>query len=435
MSKIKFWDLKIKNSVKPADTPVEPVENQISDKVEAELFLYGDVVDTVPTDFWTGEKIDGDFIAQDDFVKDIRSLKEQGVTDLTVHINSCGGNLYTGSAIHDLLKEMVKNVTVIVEGIAASAATVIAVAGDTVKMAKNALFMIHEPSVTVWDNFTADDAEKLKNMLDAGAESAALAYAEKTGMSVKALRKMMKEETWMTGEEALEKGFVDELVDGDVVMAMSTDGLIVNGDTVTIKDYTNLPESIAGLLNEADEPAEPTEPAEPDDGAAVEDIEPAEPAEPVEDADPAEPVEDDGAAVEDPTDDIQIEELTATAEGLEEKFPEIINQIRNQAIEAERERIRQIDAIATRCDAEMVMKAKYETPITAEKLAYENVLAGKDRASSFLADNARDVQASNTSEVEVTPTMAEPEPEDERKRLAMKIAGVQNTTKEGGTKS
>ena len=157
MSKLKFWDLKIKNSVEPADTPVLPVENQTSDKVEAELFLYGDVVDTVPTDFWTGEKIDGDFIAQDDFVKDIRSLKEQGVTDLTVHINSCGGNLYTGSAIHDLLKEMVQNVTVIIEGIAASAATVIAVAGNTVKMMKNGLFMIHEPSSAVKLSHTTAD--------------------------------------------------------------------------------------------------------------------------------------------------------------------------------------------------------------------------------------------------------------------------------------
>lgn len=422
MSKLKFWDLKIKNSVEPADTPVLPVENQTSDKVEAELFLYGDVVDTVPTDFWTGEKIDGDFIAQDDFVKDIRSLKEQGVTDLTVHINSCGGNLYTGSAIHDLLKEMVQNVTVIIEGIAASAATVIAVAGNTVKMMKNGLFMIHEPSAVVWDNFTADDAQKLKDMLDAGAESAALAYAEKTGLSVKALRKMMKEETWMTGEEALEKGFVDELIEGDVVMAMSTDGLIVNGDTVTIKDYTNLPENIAGLLN-----------AEADDSDDTELIE-----EPAAEDDTADSGE---AAVEEPVAeddvDVEVKAIEETPEGLEAAFPEIINQIRNQAIEAERERIKQIDAIAMRCDAEMVMKAKYEEPITAEKLAYENVLAGKDRASSFMADNARDVQASNTSKVAPEPTEAIPTPKDEKQRLAMKIAGVdeKTTTKEGGTMS
>lgn len=420
MSKtLKFWDLKIKNSVKPADTPVEPVENKSQDKVEAELFLYGDVVETKPRDFWTGEEVEGDFIAQDEFVNDIRSLKTEGVTDLTIHINSCGGSLYTGSAIHDLLKEMVDNVTVIIEGIAASAATVIAVAGDTVKMMKNGLFMIHEPSISGYlDNATAEDAEKLKAMLDAGAESAAVAYAEKTGMSVKALRKLMKAETWMTGEEAMEKGFVDELIDGEVAMSMSADGLTVNGDTVTIKDFTNIPENIKTLMDDID-------PDEPDDN------------EPVDEPDNTEDVidepDDDTEGVEDDI-DFEIVELADTPESIEEAFPEIVNQIRQEAIEAERARIRAIDEIAPQCGIELAMKAKYETPTTAEKLALESLKAGISGASSFLAANAKDVSASNTSKVEAVPTEVEPTPADETKRLAMKIAGV-DTTKEGGTKS
>ena len=417
MSKPKFWDLKIKNSVKPADTPVEPVENQASDKVEAELFLYGDVVETTPVDFWTGEKVDGDYIAQDEFVQDIRSLKTQGVTDLTVHINSCGGNLYTGSAIHNLLKEMVDHVTVIIEGIAASAATVIAVAGDTVKMMKNGLFMIHEPSISGYlDNATAEDAEKLKAMLDAGAESAATAYAEKTGMSVKALRKLMKEETWMTGEEALEKGFVDELIDGEVVMSMSADGLNVNGDTVTIKDFTNLPENIQALKNEVEDEPE----ADPEEVDEPEEIEGEEPEE---------------AAVEDDTDEldaeVEIVELEETAESIEAAFPKIINQIREEAIKEERARMKAIDEIVSTVGIEMAMKAKYETPMSAEKLALESVRAGINGASSFLEANAKDVQASNTSEVAAVPSQVQ-DTTDNRKRLAMKIAGVEET-KEGGT--
>ena len=417
MSKPKFWDLKIKNSVKPADTPVEPVENQASDKVEAELFLYSDVVETTPVDFWTGEKVDGDYIAQDEFVQDIRSLKTKGVTDLTVHINSCGGNLYTGSAIHNLLKEMVDHVTVIIEGIAASAATVIAVAGDTVKMMKNGLFMIHEPSISGYlDNATAEDAEKLKAMLDAGAESAATAYAEKTGMSVKALRKLMKEETWMTGEEALEKGFVDELIDGEVVMSMSADGLNVNGDTVTIKDFTNLPENIQALKNEVEDEPE----ADPEEVDEPEEIEGEEPEE---------------AAVEDDTDEldaeVEIVELEETAESIEAAFPKIINQIREEAIKEERARMKAIDEIVSTVGMEMAMKAKYETPMSAEKLALESVRAGINGASSFLEANAKDVQASNTSEVAAVPSQVQ-DTTDNRKRLAMKIAGVEET-KEGGT--
>ena len=421
MSKPKFWDLKIKNSVKPADTPVEPVENQASDKVEAELFLYGDVVETTPVDWWTGETVDGEYIAQDEFVQDIRSLKTQGVTDLTVHINSCGGNLYTGSAIHNLLKEMVDHVTVIIEGIAASAATVIAVAGDTVKMMKNGLFMIHEPSISGYlDNATAEDAEKLKAMLDAGAESAATAYAEKTGMSVKALRKLMKEETWMTGEEALEKGFVDELIDGEVVMSMSADGLNVNGDTVTIKDFTNIPENIKTMMDdiESDDINDDIDPdEEPDD-----DINPD--SEEIEDADP-----DDGEVENDI--DVEIVELKDTPESIEAAFPEIVNQIREEAIKEERARMKAIDEIVSTVGMEMAMKAKYETPMSAEKLALESVRAGINGASSFLEANAKDVQASNTSEVAAVPSQVQ-DTTDNRKRLAMKIAGVEET-KEGGT--
>lgn len=416
MSKtLKFWDLKIKNSVKPANTPVEPVENKAQEKVEAELFLYGDVVETKPRDFWTGEALEGDYIAQDEFVEDIRSLKTEGVTDLTIHINSCGGSLYTGSAIHNLLKEMVDNVTVIIEGIAASAATVIAVAGDTVKMMKNGLFMIHEPSISGYlDNATAEDAEKLKAMLDAGAESAAVAYAEKTGMSVKALRKLMKAETWMTGEEALEKGFVDELIDGEVAMSMSAEGLTVNGDTVTIKDFTNIPENIKNLMNDIED--DPKDDTEPDDGEGDGDIEGA---------------DSDGGEIED---DINIElvEIENTPESIEEAFPEIVNQIRQEAIEAERARMRAIDEIAPQCGMELAMKAKYEKPITAEKLALESLKAGVSGVSSFLAANAKDVSSSNTSKVETVPTTVTPTPEDETKRLAMKIAGV-TETKEGGT--
>lgn len=416
MSKtLKFWDLKIKNSVKPANTPVEPVENKAQEKVEAELFLYGDVVETKPRDFWTGEALEGDYIAQDEFVEDIRSLKTEGVTDLTIHINSCGGSLYTGSAIHNLLKEMVDNVTVIIEGIAASAATVIAVAGDTVKMMKNGLFMIHEPSISGYlDNATAEDAEKLKAMLDAGAESAAVAYADKTGMSVKELRKLMKAETWMTGEEALEKGFVDELIDGEVAMSMSAEGLTVNGDTVTIKDFTNIPENIKNLMDDIED--DPKDDTEPDDGEGDGDIE---------------GTDSDGGEIEDDI-NIEVVEIENTPESIEEAFPEIVNQIRQEAIEAERARMRAIDEIAPQCGMELAMKAKYETPITAEKLALESLKAGVSGVSSFLAANAKDVSSSNTSEVGVVPTTVTPAPKDETKRLAMKIAGV-TETKEGGT--
>lgn len=458
MSKKKFWDIKINNFAKPADAPDAPVQNEAGEPentVEAELFLYGDVVESVPLDWWTGEKVPGDYIAQDEFLKDIQSIKLRGAKKLTVHINSCGGNLYTGSAIHDLLREMVDHVTVIIEGIAASAATVIAAAGDTVKMAKNGLYMIHEPSAMIFDNMTADDAEKLKNMLDAGAESAANAYAEKTGMSVKALRKMMKAETWMTGEEALEKGFVDELIESDVVMAMSAkDKLMVNGDTLTVGGYGNLPGDLKALLDEAKEADEETKEDEAEKADETENSD-----ETVEnDAETTADTNSDDSSVEEnaeapKTTDVAKEEIASgvktvfsvqsfsetedesddiggkvTPEDIEKWYPEAVEQIRNEATLAERKRIQDIDSIANQCDPAFLAKAKYEQPMDAKDFAFEVMRAGKISAISFLSANARDVEASNT--FAVMPEAAETE--NEITTLAGKIAA--NHRKEGKEK-
>ena len=224
----------------------------------------------------------------------------------------------------------------------------------------------------------------------------------------------------MTGEEALEKGFVDELIDGEVVMSMSADGLNVNGDTVTIKDFTNIPENIKTLMDdiESDDINDDIDPnEEPDD-----DINPD--GEEIEDADP-----DDGEVENDI--DVEIVELKDTPESIEAAFPEIVNQIREEAIKEERARMKAIDEIVSTVGMEMAMKAKYETPMSAEKLALESVRAGINGASSFLEANAKDVQASNTSEVAAVPSQVQ-DTTDNRKRLAMKIAGVEET-KEGGT--
>ena len=107
----------------------------------AELTLYGDICSEAPRDWWTGEKIDGQYITPEGFLEDLETIKD--ASNITVKLNSCGGDLYTGIAIHNALKALKGEKTVIVEGIAASAASIIMCAGDNVQVYPGSLIMIH----------------------------------------------------------------------------------------------------------------------------------------------------------------------------------------------------------------------------------------------------------------------------------------------------
>lgn len=126
---------------------------------EGEITLYGDVMSQQPVDWWTGEPEPGLFITPEGFMEDLAAVKDKG--HITVKLNSCGGDLYTGIAIHNALKALSGEVNVIVEGIAASAASVIMCAGDTVTVYPGSLIMIHGVSVMLWDYMNMQDMKQL----------------------------------------------------------------------------------------------------------------------------------------------------------------------------------------------------------------------------------------------------------------------------------
>jgi len=127
--------------------------------------------------------------------------------DVTVSINSGGGIAWEGVAIFNALSAHSGKVTIEVEGIAASAASVIAMAGDEVVMRTGSLMMIHDPALFTFGN--ADDHQKSIEMLDKMGEQTASIYAEKTGSKISAMRDLMKAETWMTAAEAVDMKFAD----------------------------------------------------------------------------------------------------------------------------------------------------------------------------------------------------------------------------------
>ena len=148
----------------------------------------------------------GDEITPQDFRDELYA--EDG--DLTLWINSPGGNVFAAAEIYTMIRDYPHNVTVRIASIAASAASVIAMAGNTVQMSPTALLMIHDPSTIAFGN--AKDMEKAIATLNEVKESIINAYAAKTGLSRNRISKLMSDETWINAKKAVELGFADEIL-------------------------------------------------------------------------------------------------------------------------------------------------------------------------------------------------------------------------------
>jgi ATP-dependent protease ClpP protease subunit len=139
-----------------------------------------------------------------------RKLNDAQLTagdEIEVHINSPGGDAFEGIAIHNLLKDHPANVTVIIDGVAASAASAIAVAGDKVIIPTNGLVMIHDPVTFAVGG--VEDMNKAIAALDAVKKSLVNTYVAKSKQSAEKIASWMKDETWFTGQEAVDAGLAD----------------------------------------------------------------------------------------------------------------------------------------------------------------------------------------------------------------------------------
>lgn len=195
----------------------------------AELHLYGPISSTT---WW------GDEVTPAQFKADLDALGD--VSEISVFINSDGGDVFAGQAINSMLKRHSATVTVYVDGLAASIASVIAMAGDKVIMPSNAMMMIHNPWSFAIGN--SEDMRKMADDLDKIAESIVAAYREKTGLSDEEIKAIMDKETWLTAEEAVEKGFADEIEESKKIAAsLDGDFFIFNGLKMDLSRFDNPP--------------------------------------------------------------------------------------------------------------------------------------------------------------------------------------------------
>lgn len=166
------------------------------------------IYDVIGYDWWTGEGVTAKRVAG--------ALRAMGRGPVTVNVNSPGGDVFEGITIYNLLREHDGEVTVRVLGLAASAASVIAMAGDNIQIGKSAFFMVHNTWVAAVGN--QHDLREIAEWLEPFDSSMAEVYADRTGIDVAEIRGMLDNETWLSGTAAVERGFATEYLDSDNVL-------------------------------------------------------------------------------------------------------------------------------------------------------------------------------------------------------------------------
>ena len=411
----KHSNIRMGPAAAPQATPAMKFWNVASvGEDEGEITLYGDVMSQQPVDWWTGEPEPGLYITPEGFMEDLATVKDK--SRVTVKLNSCGGDLYTGIAIHNALKALSGEVNVVVEGIAASAASVIMCAGDTVTVYPGSLVMIHGVSVLLWDSLNIQDMKQLIKGMDASERAVAEIYDGKTGLGVDTLRSMMTKETWMTGREALEKGFADAIKEDEdePAMSMSRDRkvLYVNGIGHNVEGLRNIPGTIP-IQKSAKPAARPAANKRPTNKAAK---------------------------PEGGKNHMTLEELKA-------QEPDLVSQIEQaavgaataqttDAVTAERQRLAAIDSIAASIpDQKMVHDAKYgDNPCTAQELCFRVMQQSAAAGQQFLTNYAADGAASNAASVGAAPNGGAPSTQAEQDAADIQaVVAAYNQTK-GGAK-
>ena len=363
---------------------------------EAEITMYGEIVEQRPRD-WFGNEVEGQFIIAEEFLEDLKQV--EGCNAITIRMNSGGGDAGASIMIHNRLRDLsAKGVklTCIVDGIAMSGGSLIMCACDTVKVNASSLIMIHKCWSFLFGGYNADEMRQMADANDAYDKAQAAIYVRKTGESETNILHMMADTTYMTGKEAFEKGFADEVLDEEPLqIAASADGrtLYVGQRAMHLAPGMFAPDSIPTV-----------------EAGAV----------PVE-TNTNQATEEGGKP------------MATTLEELRAESPELVSEleaaVRADATRAEQERLQGIDNIAGLFSADMVRDAKYgETACPAQELAFRAAQEAAKNGQTFLANLEADAQASGAGEVPAAPA-PEDTPIEEPKTAEEKLEAARALVK------
>lgn len=155
---------------------------------------------------WYGEQ----YTSENRFIGDLNNYKDKKV--INIYINSPGGSVFAACSIYNYLKRMESKINCYVDGVAASAATIILMAADTIYMPSNSLLMIHDPTTTLIGNYKKEELESTTQALDKIKNAIIESYLSKVKISSDELNIMMSKETWLNANEAAEIGFADVIL-------------------------------------------------------------------------------------------------------------------------------------------------------------------------------------------------------------------------------
>ncbi|MDR1158349.1 MAG: Clp protease ClpP [Oscillospiraceae bacterium] len=373
-----------KNAFRPRKPPAVNIRREcyamsMAAGLDAEIQFYGEIVRTRPVDWWTGEPVPGDFIMLDEFLKDLTSIS--GAKTLLMRIDSIGGDSEVSIVVHNRLRELPAKKTARIDGVAMSGGTHITCAADVIQVNPASQFMIHKCWAYFRGGYNADELRAFADGLDPTDKSQVAIYKARTGKSEEELLAMMSKTTTFVGQEIIDAGFADEMLDaaGDALeIAASADGrrLLVNGRTLRMAPFAKPPEGL-----KVAEPAGANK-------ASQKQLSVGE--------------NQEGGSF-----------MATNFEELSTENPELANQLMAEAraaasasaAEAERLRLEEIDSIAALYDDETVREAKYgKTPCSAQEMAFRAAQAAAQKGGKFVADLEADAKASGAAEVGAAPS-------------------------------
>lgn len=309
---------------------------------------------------------------------------------IDLRVNSYGGSVIQAMAMYTALKKHGGEITAYIDGVAASAASFVVMAASKIVMPSNALMMIHNP----WGyaGGEAKDLRKTADLLDKMRDQMLDIYEARTGVEREEIAAMLDSETWMTGDEAIAKGFADELSE-ELVDAYATASELVFAGQRFSRDRLNMPSRIAAKLETREVKSQTPKEVLNMDPKTVEELRAKFP-------------ELCNALVAD------------AAAKAEASHADAIKAAAEAAVEAERQRLQEIDEISANIDPALVAKAKYETGECAKDLAFNAMKQHQAKGAVFLSARAADASELGPAAV-ATPDMSA---EDNRATRVMSAA-------------
>ena len=383
----------------------KPYTMAMVDGENAEITMYGEIVEARPVDWWTGEPEPGAFIIQSEFLQDLETVA--GAKVLTIRMSSIGGDAGVSILIHNRLRDMAAKGTklkCIVDGVAMSGGSLIMCACDEVEVNPSSLIMIHNAACTLRGGHNANDLRQRAAALDAWDKAQVSIYKRKTNLSDEVISTMMANTTYMTGTEAKEGGFADKLLEDaeplDIAASADKRSLFVRGREFHLTPGMLAPDTIPTVKTGAPAPVKtntnpPAQTGSEGGKTMAKNLEELR----AENPELAEALMAEAKAA-----------VSASAGGgtpTPQPAPDAVS----AAVQAEQKRIQEIDAVAALYDADTVQAAKYgENACTAQEMTYRAAQKAAQQGKKFLGDLEDDTKASGAQGVPAAGDPGNPPP-------------------------